>query len=174
MSVELPSQECGAQKKSVTDFLGVARIFFVKAFSCHLPKTRINTRFSRCLPGRPVLSLFCQIRCTVTKSLRATAKAIQISPQYYSEVEKGRSNTFTSERLKMLVHFLHLDENETHTLYDMAAQSRTSNDIVTPQDCADYMLGNSYVVEALRLSMETGAGEKEWRVFLDDLKARKG
>lgn len=70
MSVELPSQECGAQKKSVTDFLGVARIFFVKAFSCHLPKTRINTRFSRCLPGRPVLSRFCQIRCTVTPACR--------------------------------------------------------------------------------------------------------
>lgn len=108
------------------------------------------------------------------KSLRETAKAIKVSPQYYSEVEKGRSSTFTSERLKLLSHFLILDENETHTLYDMAAESRSSNDIVTPQDCADYMLGNSYVIEALRLSMETGAGEKEWQMFLDDLKARKG
>jgi transcriptional regulator with XRE-family HTH domain len=108
------------------------------------------------------------------KSLRETAKAIKVSPQYYSEVEKGRSSTFTSERLKLLSCFLILDENETHTLYDMAAESRSSNDIVTPQDCADYMLCNSYVVEALRLSMETGAGEKEWQVFLDDLKARKG
>lgn len=108
------------------------------------------------------------------KSLRETAKAIKVSPQYYSEVEKGRSSTFTSERLKLLSHFLILNENETHTLYDMAAESRSSNDIVTPQDCANYMLGNSYVIEALRLSMETGAGEKEWQVFLDDLKARKG
>lgn len=114
------------------------------------------------------------LRKSKGKSLRETAKAIQISPQYYSEVEKGRSNTFTSERLKMLVHFLHLDENETHTLYDMAAQSRSSNDIVAPQDCADYMRANAYIVEALRMSMETGAGEKEWRVFLNDLKARKG
>lgn len=108
------------------------------------------------------------------KSLRETAKAIKVSPQYYSEVEKGRSSTFTAERLKLLSYFLILDENETHTLYDLAAESRSSNDIVTPQDCADYMLGNSYVIEALRLSMETGAGEKEWQVFLDDLKARKG
>lgn len=108
------------------------------------------------------------------KSLRETAKAIKVSPQYYSEVEKGRSSTFTAERLKMLVRFLLLDDEESHALYDMAAESRSSNDIVTPQDCADYMLGNSYVIEALRLSMETGAGEKEWQVFLDDLKARKG
>ena len=108
------------------------------------------------------------------KSLRETAKAIKVSPQYYSEVEKGRSSTFTAELLKLLSHFLVLDEDETHALYDMAAESRSSNDIVTPQDCADYMRGNSYVIEALRLSMETGAGEKEWQVFLDDLKARKG
>ena len=108
------------------------------------------------------------------KSLRETAKAIKVSPQYYSEVEKGRSSTFTAERLKLLARFLLLDDEDSHALYDMAAQSRSSNDIVTPQDCADYMLGNSYVIEALRLSMETGAGEKEWQVFLDDLKARKG
>lgn len=108
------------------------------------------------------------------KSLRETAKAIKVSPQYYSEVEKGRSSTFTAERLKLLARFLLLDDGESHALYDMAAESRSSNDIVTPQDCADYMLGNSYVIEALRLSMETGAGEKEWQVFLDDLKARKG
>ena len=114
------------------------------------------------------------IRKNKGKSLRETAKAIKVSPQYYSEVEKGRSSTFTAERLKLLSHFLVLDEDETHALYDMAAESRSSNDIVTPQDCADYMRGNSYVIEALRLSMETGAGEKEWQVFLDDLKARKG
>ncbi|MDD3140177.1 MAG: hypothetical protein PHX08_14545 [Lachnospiraceae bacterium] len=76
--------------------------------------------------------------------------------------------------MKLLASFLLLNDEESHALYDMAAESRSSNDIVTPQDCADYMLGNTYVVEALRLSMETGAGEREWRMFLDELKARKG
>lgn len=120
--------------------------------------------------GRYVESL----RKNKGRSLRETAKAIKVSPQYYSEVEKGRSSTFTSERLKLLARFLLLNDEESHALYDMAAESRSSSDIVTPQDCADYMIGNSYVIEALRLSMETGAGEKEWQVFLDDLKARKG
>lgn len=114
------------------------------------------------------------IRKSKGRSLRETAKAIKVSPQYYSEVEKGRSSTFTSERLKLLARFLLLNEEESHALYDMAAESKSSNDIVTPQDCADYMIVNSYVIEALRLSMETGAGEKEWQVFLNDLKARKG
>jgi transcriptional regulator with XRE-family HTH domain len=114
------------------------------------------------------------LRKSKGKSLRETAKAIRVSPQFYSEVEKGRSSTFTAERLKSLANFLMLDDEETHTLYDMAAESRSSNDITTPQDCADYMLCNSYVIEALRLSMETGAGEKEWQVLLNELKARKG
>ena len=114
------------------------------------------------------------LRKSKGKSLRETAKAIKISPQFYSEVEKGRSSAFTAERLKSLACFLLLNDDEVHTLYDMAAESRSSSDIVTPQDCADYMLCNSYVVEALRLSMETGAGEKEWQVLLNELKARKG
>lgn len=108
------------------------------------------------------------------KSLRETAKALKVSPQYYSEVEKGRSSTFTAEKLKLLACFLQLNDEEAHTLYDVAAESRSSKDVATPQDCADYMAGNSYVIEALRLSMETGAGEKEWQVLLDELKARKG
>ncbi|MCI6921474.1 MAG: helix-turn-helix domain-containing protein [Lachnospiraceae bacterium] len=108
------------------------------------------------------------------KSLRETAKAIEVSPQFYSEVEKGRRGAFTKERLEKLAIFLMLDENETHTLYDIAAKARTSNDVVVPQDCVDYVSGNPFVVEALRLSKETGAGEKEWQILLDELKARKG
>ncbi len=108
------------------------------------------------------------------KSLRETAKAIEVSPQFYSEVEKGRRSAFTNERLAKLAAFLTLDENQTYTLYDMAAEARTSNDVLIPQDCVDYVSSNPYVVEALRLSKETGAGEEEWRVLLDELKARKG
>ena len=78
------------------------------------------------------------------KSLRETAKAIKVSPQYYSEVEKGRSSTFTAERLKLLAQFLLLNEEESHTLYDVAAQSRTSNDVTTPQDCAEHLSHMNY------------------------------
>lgn len=114
------------------------------------------------------------LRKSKGKSLRETAKAIKVSPQYYSEVEKGRSSTFTAERLKTLAGFLLLNDEEAHNLYDMAAESRSSGDIAMPQDCADYMLCNSYVIEALRLSMETGAGEKEWQVLLNELKSKRG
>lgn len=114
------------------------------------------------------------LRKAKEKSLRETAKAIGVSPQFYSEVEKDRRSAFTKERLEKLAVFLMLDEEQTHTLYDIAAQARTSNDVVVPQDCVDYLVDNPYVVQALRLSKETGAGEKEWQLLLDELKARKG
>jgi len=114
------------------------------------------------------------LRKSKEKSLRETAKAIGVSPQFYSEVEKDRRSAFTKERLEKLAVFLLLNEEQTHTLYDIAAQARTSNDVVVPQDCVDYLVENPYVVQALRLSKETGAGEKEWQLLLDELKARKG
>ena len=103
------------------------------------------------------------IRKEKRKSLRETAKAIEVSPQFLSEVEKGRKSTLTNERIEKLAKFL----------YDMAAEARTSNDVLIPQDCVDYA-SNPYVLEALRLSKETGAGEAEWQVLLDELRARKG
>lgn len=115
-----------------------------------------------------------QLRKSRGKTLRETAKAIGVSPQYYSEVEKGRSSAFTPERLKLLTGFLLLDDEETNTLYDIAAKKRSDKDVVVPQDCVDYLVDNSYVVEALRLSKETDAGEEEWQILLDQLRARKG
>lgn len=113
------------------------------------------------------------IRKEKRKSLRETAKAIEVSPQFLSEVEKGRKSTLTNERIEKLAKFLTLSETQTYTLYDMAAEARTSNDVLIPQDCVDYA-SNPYVLEALRLSKETGAGEAEWQVLLDELRARKG
>ncbi len=107
------------------------------------------------------------------KSLRETAKAIEVSPQFLSEVEKGRKSTLTNERLEKLAKFLSLTETQTYTLYNMAAEARTANDIQIPQDCADYA-ANPFVLEACRLSKETGAGEAEWQILLDELRARKG
>ena len=102
------------------------------------------------------------IRKEKRKSLRETAKAIEVSPQFLSEVEKGRKSTLTNERIEKLAKFLMLSETQTYTLYDMAAEARTSNDVLIPQDCVDYA-SNPYVLEALRLSKETGAGEAEWQ-----------
>ncbi len=107
------------------------------------------------------------------KSLRETAKAIGISAQFLSEAEKGQKSTLTADRLEALSKFLHLSEEEYHKLTEMSAKARERSDVLMPQDCADFA-SNDFVVEACRLSKETGAGEAEWKVLLDELRARKG
>lgn len=112
-----------------------------------------------------------QLRKSREKSLRETAKAIGVSPQFYSEVEKGRRNTFTKERMEKLAAYLMLNEEESRMLYDKAKEA---NNAALPLDCEDYAADHAFVVEALRLSKATGAGEKEWQQLLDDLRARRG
>ncbi|MCD8291000.1 MAG: helix-turn-helix domain-containing protein [Prevotella sp.] len=106
------------------------------------------------------------------KSLRETAKAIKVSPQFLSEVEKGRKSTLTTERIEKLANFLLLSPEEYHDLTALSAKAREGNDVLMPQDCADFAV-NDFVVEACRLSKETGAGEAEWKILLDELRARK-
>jgi len=46
------------------------------------------------------------------KSLRETAKAIGVSNQFYSEIEKGRRSALTPERLEIFKTYLELDKAE--------------------------------------------------------------
>ena len=112
-----------------------------------------------------------QLRKSRGKSLRETGKAIGVSPQFYSEVEKGRRGALTKERMELFANYLFLNEEERRTLYDKAKEA---NNTALPMDCEDYAADHAFVAEALRLSKATGAGEKEWQQLLDDLRARKG
>ncbi len=112
-----------------------------------------------------------QLRRSRERTLRETGKAIGVSPQFYSEVEKGRRNVLTKDRMEKLAGYLVLNEEERHTLYDKA---KDANNAALPMDCEDYAADHAFVAEALRLSKATGAGEKEWQRLLDDLRARKG
>lgn len=107
-------------------------------------------------------------------SLRAMAKLLDISPQYYSEVEKNRRSAFTPEKLEKLVGILFLNEEEKDRLYVLAAQSKKTKGTAIAPDLPDYIMERDYVRSALRLAIDTDAGEEEWKVLIDELKRRKG
>lgn len=113
------------------------------------------------------------IRLASGKSLRETAKAIGVSPQFYSEVEKDRRCAFTADRLDKLKTFLGMDEDQATKMYNKAAESRKSKDVTVPQDFSDYIVERDYAMQALRLAKELGADEKDWERFVADLKKRK-
>lgn len=107
------------------------------------------------------------------KSLRETAKAIGVSPQFYSEVEKGRRSAFTAERLEKLRAFLALPDEQAGIMYNKAAESRKTKDVAVPQDFSDYIVQRDYAMSALRVAKELNADEEDWQRFVDDLKKRR-
>jgi len=113
------------------------------------------------------------VRLTSGKSLRETAKAIGVSPQFYSEVEKNRRCAFTSDRLDKLRAFLSMTESQATEMYNKAAESRKGKDIAVPQDFSDYIVERDYAMQALRLAKELGADEQDWEKFIQELKKRK-
>lgn len=113
------------------------------------------------------------IRQSSGKSLRETARAIGISPQFYSEVEKNRRCAFTADRLEKLKSFLGMDEEQTEAMYNKAAESRKGKDVVVPQDFSDYIVERDYAMQALRVAKELGADEQDWEKFIEELRKRK-
>jgi transcriptional regulator with XRE-family HTH domain len=113
------------------------------------------------------------IRRESGKSLRETAKAIGISPQFYSEVEKNRRCAFTSDRLDKLRSFLGMTEDQATEMYNKAADSRKGKDVAVPQDFSDYIVERDYAMQAIRIAKELDADEQDWKKFIEELKKRK-
>jgi len=108
------------------------------------------------------------------RSLRETAHAIGISPQYYSEVEKGRRSTLVTERMISLELFLNLSDDESRIMYNKAAEARKHKDVIVPQDFSNYIVERDYAMAALRVAKKLNADENDWQRFVDDLIKRKG
>ena len=113
------------------------------------------------------------IRQSSGKSLRETARAIGVSPQFYSEVEKNRRCAFTADRLEKLKSFLEMNEEQAEAMYNKAAESRKGKDVAVPQDFSDYIVERDYAMQALRVAKELGADEEDWEKFIEELKKRK-
>ncbi|MBR0081019.1 MAG: helix-turn-helix transcriptional regulator [Synergistaceae bacterium] len=113
------------------------------------------------------------IRLARRKSLRGTAHAIGVSPQYYSEVEKGRRCAFTADRLEALEKFLELTPEESVQMYNKAAESYSGKNVAVPQDFTKYIVERDYVMAALRTMKEMDADEKDWQQMVQDFIARK-
>ena len=103
------------------------------------------------------------------KSLRETAKAIGVSAQFYSEIEKGRRSALTPERLEQFKTFLCLTKEEAELLLNKAAESRKFSEF----DFSDYIIQRDYAMSALRVAKELNADEEDWQRFVDELKQRK-
>jgi len=106
-----------------------------------------------------------QLRKQRDLSLRSTAKAVGVSPQYYSEIERGHRSALTPERLEKLRDYLGLTSEETETLFNKSAEARK----VSEFDFSDYIRRRDYVMRALRVAKEIDATKEDWARFLNGI-----
>ena len=98
------------------------------------------------------------------------AKVLDVSAPYISDIEKGRRNAPSMEKLEKLATCFSLTEDEKALMFDLAGKQKDS---IAP-DLPNYIKNNDYVASALRTARDLGADENDWQTFIDDLKRRKG
>ena len=98
-------------------------------------------------------------------TMRQMADELGVSAVFISDIEKDRRNPFDVNRLKQLVSFLHLTDEERDLMYDLAGKKRNEHDYITEND---------YVSAALRTCRDLEVGEEEWARMVEELKQRKG
>ena len=102
-------------------------------------------------------------------SLRKMAELLDYSAAYWSEVEKGKKNPPSLDKLQQIAKILSLTDEETTQLYDLAMKKRDT----IPPDIPAYISENEIIKVALRTARDLGADEEDWKRFINDLKDRR-
>lgn len=103
-------------------------------------------------------------------SLRKMAELMDLSPAFWSDIEKGRKNPPALDKLELLAEKLCLSDEDKGKMLDLAGKHRAT---VAP-DIPAYIMENDYVAAALRTVRDLGASEEDWEQFVKELKERKG
>ncbi|MBR4101852.1 MAG: helix-turn-helix domain-containing protein [Oscillospiraceae bacterium] len=106
-----------------------------------------------------------QRQCHSMKS-QELAEELGISVGYLSQLEHGQRTNPSPELLENLASVLHLNKQETETLYDLYAKANGS---LSP-DAAAYASSHPIVVQALRAARDADATDADWMKFIDWLK----
>ena len=93
-------------------------------------------------------------------SIRQLAKAVNKTPTYLSDIEKGNNKPPEKELLEKIIQELKLDDYQKlkNTLFDLAAKER--NDI--PADIKEYLMSNKALLQIIRTAQEKPDGEQIW------------
>lgn len=94
-------------------------------------------------------------------SARQLAIALDFSPVYICDIEKGRKPV-PDEILEQLPRLLHLTEPEINEMYDLAAKSRNT----VSADLPKYIMEKDIVRAALRTAKKHNVTDKQWEDFI--------
>ncbi len=104
-------------------------------------------------------------------SLRGMAELLELSPAYWSDIEKGRRNPPNINVLGELSKILKLSQEEYEDMIDMASEDRDE----IPMDLPEYIKESDLARTALRKARKKAeangeeATEKAWKDFIKAL-----
>lgn len=99
-------------------------------------------------------------------NLRKFAELLDIAPGYMSDIEQGKRNSPSTEKMKKIEEILELTEEETNLMYDLAAQTRENE--VAP-DISAYISSNDMVRVALRTAKNLQLSDCEWVKIIEQM-----
>lgn len=93
-------------------------------------------------------------------SIRQLAKAVNKTPTYISDIEKGNNKPPERELLDKIIAALQLAElpNVRNTLYDLAAKERKD----VPADIKEYLMENESILKIIRTAKESPNERQIW------------
>lgn len=100
-------------------------------------------------------------RLELEMSARQLAIALDFSPVYICDIEKGRKPV-PDEILEQLPKLLHLTESEVNEMYDLAAKSRNT----VSADLPEYIMEKDIVRAALRTAKKHNVTDQQWEDFI--------
>jgi transcriptional regulator with XRE-family HTH domain len=104
-------------------------------------------------------------------NLRKLAELTSIAPAYLSDIEKGKRNSPSSEKMDRIAIALELTEEEILKMKDIAATDRPNN--VAP-DISEYVTKNESVRVALRKARELNLSDQDWIKIIEEMENKKG
>lgn len=105
-------------------------------------------------------------------SLRKMAEMLDLSPAYWSDIEKGRRNPPGLLKLKELAQLLLLSQEETDYMIDIASEDRDEIPMDLPEYIKESDLARTALRKARKKDEEEGNSdviEKAWKDFIKAL-----
>ena len=103
-------------------------------------------------------------------TLRGLAAELGIVPAYMSYIEKGHRYPPDKDKLYELSRILCLSEDETNTMFDLAAGEKENT--VSP-DLPEYIMGNEQVRVALRMARDSDKSSEIWQKVIEMLEEQE-
>lgn len=110
-------------------------------------------------------------RSAIGMTLRGLAASLDIAPAFMSDIEKGHRYPPNKEKLYEMARILRLSEEDTNTMFDLAAKEREN--AVSP-DLPEYIMNNENVRVALRMARDKGASNAAWQKVIEILEQEEG